>query len=363
MDIISVHADQITFPPEEKMLRPPPHPDDKDYEEFIQLQKDLEENGIMYPPTVRKDGDKYVVVDGARRVTAIKKSIAEGHPRFQSEVPVSVQDIDDEKALARSIAGNYHSKKTMKSQDIKALKRLAITGQMTMSELSLATGISKGRLEELVKITKLPEKVQELVNSGDITLGNAITLEKLPVDALTDEWIQKALTMKGADFTVAVAEELKELKKLASGAGSSESQTFTPTASYMKKEDASVFYEQCKFKAESDEASDFDRGAYYAMQKVFGLDEETLAAKEAAFNEKQARKKENREARKAEREAKKQREVLEKAASMGFNITGPDGQPIDPKEILEQAKAPEATEDTEAPEAPEADTFEPAPEA
>lgn len=349
MDIKVVPVDKIVFPPEDKMLRPCPKPEDKDYDLALELQKDLEENGIMAPPTVREEGEgadtRYVVVDGARRVTMIKKSVAEGHPRFAEGVPVNVTAVQDEEALARSIAGNYHAKKTLRTQEIKALNRLAITGKKTLSELSALTGIAEPRLTAIIKINYLPEDVQEMVNTGDITLGNAIIFQKLPKDDQIDpEWIQAASNMTIAEFSSKVAEYLNDLKKEKSQSTSGESKTFVPTAVYMKKEEAYQLYEQLKYKAQSDEATEWDRGAFNTAERIFGLDEETRQAKEAAFNAEQKRKKEKAEERKKEREAKKTAQLLKAAAESGYNIVDGNGAPVD----LESLGAPETESAPEA---------------
>jgi len=324
MEFISIPLDKIVFQPEEKMLRPVPKITDKDWDTVVDLANDMELNGQIHPPTVRRDGDFYVVEDGARRVTAAKHGFAElGHKRFADGMVCSVTTTEEKKSLARSIAANYHSKKTMKTQEISALRRLILDGSVgTVDELSALTGLSSARILDLFKITTLPQEIQTAVDSKEISIANALSMHKLPATSWDNcEVVEKAKSDKAEVFASYVADRLNEMKP--AKAGSKAPKVFVAGMIFMKPSEI----EELKVKAEetlSADPSDYNRGVYDALLKVMGTDPESIAKREAAFNAEQAKKAEEAAKRAKERDQKKLEAALNLVKSAGISLDGSD---------------------------------------
>ena len=334
-DVRTVAVDKIVFPSEGLGVRPEPREGDKDWPKVVEIQKDLENRGLLHFPTVTDNGDgTYSVIAGYTRMAAAKRSVAEGHPRFADGITVSVRDIPEDEYLVTSFAENHHRRQTTKMQEIKALNQLVLAGKRTIQELSLVTGVPKDRLTRLMKLTHLPEEIQELIEAEKVNLTNALVMQKLPMDEIeTDpQWIQDAQTLTGEEFLAKASKRLEEIRKekQANSKGEGGAKVFTPTASYMKKEDALTLLDNTRFEVDSagESATEFQRGELSMIQKIFGLDPETVERKEAEFIQEQERKKQNAQKRKEAREAKKQQEAVTNAVKMGYTVLGADGQPI-----------------------------------
>lgn len=348
-DIKTIAVDKIVFPAEGSGVRPEPKEGDKDWPKVVEIQKDMEYRGQLQYPVVADNGNgTYTVIAGYTRVAAVKRSVAEGHPRFQDGITVSVSDIAEEDFLVTSFAENHHRRQTTKMQEIKALSHLILSGKKSIEQLSQVTGVPKERLTRLLKLTHLPENVQTLITDEKINLGNALYLQKLPEDLIVNDpmWIQNAQTMKGEEFGALVAKTLEEIRKQKQDKSKGEdgAKVFTPTASYMKKEDALTLLEQTRFDLEQagENATEFQRGELSMIERIFGLDPETLERKEAEFIQEQERKKQNAQKRKEERERKKQEEAVTTAVKMGYTVINDKGKTV-------TLDAPES--DSEAPEA------------
>lgn len=58
------------------------------------LKQDILENGIIHLPVCRYKGDEYILVDGHRRLAAIRALVEEGHQQFAS-IDIKVVDFDN----------------------------------------------------------------------------------------------------------------------------------------------------------------------------------------------------------------------------------------------------------------------------
>lgn len=320
-DLKKVLIDSIQFPAENVSLRKPPQPDDKDYGDFLNLKSDIANRGILNTFSVRAEGDIFFVVDGSRRATAVKQLHEEGNWPAEEEgmVAVTVTDMDEWEGLASMISGNYNAKKTVSASEIKAINRISQMKNMTMAELAEMCGLSLAYLTQLLKIKYLPENAQAALDAGEMSVTNAIQLTKLPENVMGDEWVAKACAETGEVFTTAVSEAINEIKKQRALDRSGKEPTFEPKAKMMKKEEIIVLYERSK-SAFEDDASDYNRGVKEAFETIFQLDEKSVAAAKAEWEQKQADAEAGKATRKAERETKKMNDAMKFLESQGKKV-------------------------------------------
>ena len=294
----------IVFPAEDVALRACPKETDKDYQSFLDLKESIRTKGLMNIFSVRQDGENYCVIDGNRRATAIIGLFNEGDPQFADGIVVQIREEEEYEALASQIAANHNMKKTLSSQEIKALKRIMAIKNWSLEETAKHVSMTPVYVANLLKLNYLPEIAKLALDDKNLTIANAIQLQKLPDDVIDDDWITKAMTMPGDQFTAAVSEELNRLRKERQLGKEAGPRVFEPTAKLLSKEELSVLLERAQNAYET-ERTDYNRGAYEAMQKVFQLDEKTVAAKKAEWEQKDADRESKKEQRKEEREAKK----------------------------------------------------------
>lgn len=292
----------IVFPAEDIALRPRPKESDKDYQSFLDLKESIREKGLMNIFSVRQDGENYCIIDGNRRASAVVELFKEGDTQFIDGIVVQIRDEEEYEALASQIAANHNMKKTLSSQEIRALKRIMAIKNWSIEETAKHVSMTPSYVTNLLKLNYLPDVAKQALDEKQLTIANAIQLQKLPEDAIDDEWITKAMTLPGDQFTAAISEELNRLKKERQlGAAP---KVFEALPKLIAKEELALMYDRTKLAYETD-ANDYNRGAYEVMQKIFQMDEKTIAAKKAEWEQKEAEREKKKEERKVDREQKK----------------------------------------------------------
>jgi len=317
MQIEKIRIDSIAFPASDFALRPAPVPSDKDYDTFTELKKDIASRGLLNLFSVRKVADGYEVIDGSRRFSAVKELFGAGLAYADGMVDVQIREADDYDALASQIAGNFHSKRTAKVSEIRAVSRIALVKGWDLSTTAKFVGMTVAYLSNLLKVAQLPEAVAKEVEAGNISVANAIQLTKLPADVIT-EHTEGAKTKSVADFTVEISQKLEALKASKQKKEEGEA-VFTATPSYMKKTEAEVLLQRAEV-AYQMEPSDYNKGTLDAMLEVFQLDEKTVAEQRAAWEQAKLDAETKKGNRKKEREAKKLAEYEEVLKAAGKTV-------------------------------------------
>lgn len=312
---------QIVFPPADLGLRPEPKPEDKDWnEKFVPLLNDLRTHDLlnMFSVVERPDGT-YMVTDGSRRAKAVKLLAEEG-VKYVDGVAVQVVKLADIDILERQIAGNFNAKNTSSAQYLKALQKILIAKNYSIAQLASAVGMTEVYVRDLLKINYLPAVVREMVDAGDISITNAIQLNKLPEELMTDEMIKDAAMKSGTDFAAKVAETVNNHKKAQRSARDPEAaKTFVPSSRLLKKDELSVLLTQAEV-AYEDTPSEYNKGALDMIKRVWSLDEASIAEQKEEFEKKLAESDRKKEERKAEREAKQLEEAKETLRKHGIQL-------------------------------------------
>ncbi|MYH56528.1 MAG: ParB/RepB/Spo0J family partition protein [Boseongicola sp. SB0675_bin_26] len=162
-----------------------------------ELAASIREKGIIQPLVLRKDPrdpDRYEIVAGERRWRAAQR--AQLH-----EVPAIVRDLDDAEVLEIAIVEN------IQRADLNALEEAAGYRQLmerfghTQEALARALGKSRSHVANLLRLLALPQAVQELVLSGDLSAGHARAL----VTAADPEGLARRIVAKGLSVRQAEA--------------------------------------------------------------------------------------------------------------------------------------------------------------
>ena len=96
-----------------------------------------------------------------------------------TEVPVTVMELDDEKAAQVAIIENVQRENLNPMEEASAYKRLTTEYKMTQEELSRKIGKSRSAIANTMRLLDLPEAVCELVKAGRLSAGHARTLLSL----------------------------------------------------------------------------------------------------------------------------------------------------------------------------------------
>jgi len=306
MNTKAVAISAIQFPPEEVSLRPPPSAKDKDFATFLELKADIANRGLQNLFSVREKDGQFYIIDGFRRLSALKQLDEENklHPTLVHEgigmVTVQVRDDNEWDALAAQLSANYHRKKTLSSLEIKAMQKIMQAQNLTLAQLSSKIGMGEAYVANLLKLQYLPAVAQAAIDSNELSLANAMLLNKLP-DDMVDTYLEDALSKTVEEFTTQISAVLNEVKKNRS---ISKATGFVAVPKLREKKELEVALERAQQEYDMDK-SDYNRGKVETLAYVFQMDEPTIAAKKAEWELKEKEKADKAEARKGERVEKK----------------------------------------------------------
>jgi ParB family chromosome partitioning protein len=141
-----------------------------------ELARSVRANGIIQPIVVRKVEGGYEIIAGERRWRAAQRA-------GLLKVPVSVQDIPDERLLASALIENIQREDLNPIEEAHAYRRLSDEFKLTQDQIADAVGKDRSSIANYVRLLRLPHEIRENVAAGAISMGHARALLALPDEA------------------------------------------------------------------------------------------------------------------------------------------------------------------------------------
>lgn len=182
-----------------------------DPELLEQLAASIRAQGIIQPivvsPIARpsEDGARYIIIAGERRWRAAQ--IAGLH-----SVPVVVRDSDDQQRLELALVENLQRADLNPIEEARAFAELMAIRGYTQEALAERVGKDRSTVANAIRLLRLPEKVQEMLRDGRLSMGHARALlglereseiAELAHEAVRQEWsvraVERAVRAKVAD--------------------------------------------------------------------------------------------------------------------------------------------------------------------
>jgi ParB family chromosome partitioning protein len=141
-------------------------------ENILELAASLKQHGMAQPMVVRpKPGvaGEYEIIAGERRWRAAQRVP-------MHEVPVVIQDIDDKTAMEIAIVENLQRVDLNPLEEAKAFQRLVDEYGYKHEQLATSLGKSRSHISNTLRLLQLPEKVQNSLLDGSLTMGHARAL-------------------------------------------------------------------------------------------------------------------------------------------------------------------------------------------
>lgn len=134
-----------------------------------ELADSIKQYGVIQPLIVRKKGDHYEIVAGERRWRAAKLA-------GLREVPVLIRDYGDGQASEIALIENLQRKDLNPMEE--ALAYRALMDEYGMKQSEVAEKVSKSRtvITNALRLLKLSENVQKLIEEGTLSTGHAKVL-------------------------------------------------------------------------------------------------------------------------------------------------------------------------------------------
>ena len=169
-------------------------------EKLEELAQSIRANGVIQPLLVRRLGnERYQLVAGERRWRASQRA-------GLLKVPCVVKDIPEDKMLELALVENIQRQELNAIEEAQAYKRLIETLGFTQEMVAQRVGRDRTFITNYLRLLRLPEDIQELVEAEKLTMGHARTL--LGIDdpevqrKLAKNIIEKGLSVRQTEHLV-----------------------------------------------------------------------------------------------------------------------------------------------------------------
>src|SRR3954471_10455938 len=184
-DFLEIDIDLI----EPSLAQPRTHFDEGRLEELAQS---IRSNGVVQPILVRRRGARYQLVAGERRWRAAQRAGLQ-------QIPAIVREIPDDKLLELALVENIQRQELNAIEEAQAYKRLIETLGFTQEMVAQRVGRDRTFITNYLRLLRLPEDIQQLVEIEKISTGHARAL--LGID---DPEIQRKLVKNVMDKGLSV---------------------------------------------------------------------------------------------------------------------------------------------------------------
>lgn len=184
-------------------LQPRTRFDDARLEELAQS---IKANGIVQPLLVRKVGNlRYQIVAGERRWRAAQRAGLQ-------QIPAVIREVPDEKMLELALIENIQRQELNAIEEAYAYKRLIETLGLTQETVAQRVGRDRTFVTNYLRLLRLPEEIQKLVEENQISMGHARAL--LGID---DNEKQRQIAQSIIDRGLSVRETERTIKQIIAG--------------------------------------------------------------------------------------------------------------------------------------------------
>ena len=160
--------------------------------DYLELVDSIRSDGILQPILVRPSGDVYEVVEGAHRLEASREAGVD-------RIPCLIRELTDDQVMIIQLKAQALRPKMINADYAKRLQEIIDSGCTTLQDLSREIGKSAQWIRDMLRLNGLAPGVRQMVNRGEITIGNAKWLAKLP-RGYQQEYVESAVSLTNADF-------------------------------------------------------------------------------------------------------------------------------------------------------------------
>ncbi|HEY3039764.1 MAG TPA: ParB/RepB/Spo0J family partition protein [Pyrinomonadaceae bacterium] len=134
-----------------------------------ELARSIRANGIVQPLLIRPKGNRFELVAGERRWRAAQRA-------GLTRVPAVLRDVPDEKVLEIAIIENIQREDLNPIEEAGAYKKLIDTLGLTQEMVAERVGRDRSYITNYLRLLRLPEDLQQLLQVGRLSTGHARTL-------------------------------------------------------------------------------------------------------------------------------------------------------------------------------------------
>jgi ParB family transcriptional regulator, chromosome partitioning protein len=134
-----------------------------------ELAQSIRSSGIVQPLVVRRIGLRYQLIAGERRWRAAQRAA-------KQRVPAIVREVPEELAVEMTLIENLQREDLNPIEQARAFHRLSDDFQLTQEQLAERTGKDRATIANLLRLLRLEQPIQELLEEGRLTAGHGRAL-------------------------------------------------------------------------------------------------------------------------------------------------------------------------------------------
>lgn len=134
-----------------------------------ELAKSINTNGVVQPVLVRRKGNRFELIAGERRYrAAIRANL--------TSIPAVVRNVADEQVFEIALIENIQREDLNPIEEANAYKRLTEHLGLTQEMVAERVGRDRSYVTNYIRLLRLPNDIQDLVQSGRLSAGHARAL-------------------------------------------------------------------------------------------------------------------------------------------------------------------------------------------
>ena len=196
-----------------------------------ELADSIRQLGLIQPITVKRDGEKYIIISGERRWRAANKAGLE-------VVPAYVREVDDTTLHAMALVENIQREDLNAIEISLSMQRLIEECGLTQEALAERLGKKRSTVANYLRLLNLPDEVQFAIKSGIISMGHAKAIAAVESKAkqlsLLKRCIKSNLSVRQIEELVRLASDKKQ-KASPAVADEEYPETYSRLVEYLEK--------------------------------------------------------------------------------------------------------------------------------
>jgi ParB family chromosome partitioning protein len=142
-----------------------------------ELAQSISANGVVQPLLIRRKGARFELIAGERRWRAAQRA-------GLTKVPAVIRNVSDDKVLELALIENIQREDLNPIEEARAYKKLIDTIGLTQETVAERVGRDRSYVTNYLRLLRLPDDLQDLLQRGRLSTGHARTLLALDqVDA------------------------------------------------------------------------------------------------------------------------------------------------------------------------------------
>ncbi len=181
-----------------------------DEEKIQELAQSIQEHGVFQPIILKKVKQGYIIVSGERRFRAAQRV-------GLSTIPSIIRQYEESKVAEIALAENLQRENLTPIEEAEAYKVVMNNLKLTQAELAVKIGKSRSHVTNTLGLLNLPEEVQQMLLTNQISMGHARALSKLEdaqqIIKLAHRVIEKQLSVRQIEELTKIEIKTNQIKR------------------------------------------------------------------------------------------------------------------------------------------------------